>query len=95
MHFVEIEDIIRLEASANYTTLYLLDGTQLLLSKNLGYYEKMLAGSQFFRSHQSHLVSLDYVAKYVKTEGGYLLMKDGQSIPVSRLKKEEIKYLFS
>ena len=94
IHFVEIGDIVRLEASANYTKLFLSDKSTLLLSKNLGFYEKLLQDSSFFRSHQSHLINLDYAAKYVKKDGGYLLMTDDQIVPVSRLKKEEIKILF-
>ncbi|MEL6561420.1 MAG: LytTR family DNA-binding domain-containing protein [Bacteroidota bacterium] len=94
IHFVEIGDIVRLEASANYTRLFLSDQSTLLLSKNLGFYEKLLQDSSFFRSHQSHLINLNYVAKYVKKDGGYLLMSDDQIVPVSRLKKEEIKILF-
>ncbi len=47
----------------------------------------MLADSHFFRVHKSHLVNLNFMKKYVKGEGGYLIMQDGSEIEVARRRK--------
>lgn len=92
--FVEVSHIIRLQAEANYTKIYLTEEAPILLSGNIGHYEKLLNDQRFYRSHQSHLVNLDHVKKYVKSEGGYFVMNKGSQVPISRLKREEVKYLF-
>lgn len=92
--FVEVSHIIRLQAEANYTKIYLTDEAPILLSGNIGHYEKLLNDQRFYRSHQSHLVNLDHVKKYVKSEGGYFVMNEGSQVPISRLKRDEVKYLF-
>lgn len=92
--FVKVHDLIHLEAQANYTKVYLENSEPLLLSGNLGHYEKLIDDTQFYRSHQSHLINTHHVSRYVKTEGGYFLMSNGTQVPVSRMKKEEVKKLF-
>jgi two-component system, LytTR family, response regulator len=91
--FVYVRNIIRLQAEANYTKVYLAGEEPVLLSGNIGHFEKLLNDQQFFRSHQSHLVNLRQVKKYVKTDGGYLVMADNGQVPISRLKREEVKRL--
>lgn len=94
--FVRLADIIRLEAEANYTRIFLRGelGDSVLLSGNLGYFEQLIQDSRFYRTHQSHLINQDHIWKYVKTDGGYFLMSDMSQVPVARMKKEEIKRLF-
>ncbi|MEL7122544.1 MAG: LytTR family DNA-binding domain-containing protein [Bacteroidota bacterium] len=93
VHFVKVNDIIRLQAEANYTRVFLKNESPLLLSGNIGHYEKLLNDQRFYRSHQSHLINMIYVKKFVKKEGGYFVMSDDSHVPVSRLKKEEVKRL--
>jgi two-component system LytT family response regulator len=93
VRFVRVRNIIRLQAEANYTQVYLEGEEPVLLSGNIGHFEKLLNDQQFYRSHQSHLVNLRQLKKYVKTDGGYLVMADDSEVPVSRLKREEIKRL--
>lgn len=94
--FVRLGDIIRLEAEANYTRVFLAGerSDSVLLSGNLGYFERLIQDSRFYRTHQSHLINRDHIWKYVKTEGGYFLMSDKSQVPVARMKKEEIKRFF-
>lgn len=87
---VEIQDIIRLEASGNYTQFYFRDGTKLLISRTLKEYSKTLGDGLFIRTHQSHLINIAYIKSYIKTEGGYIEMKDGSTIPVSVRKKSAV-----
>jgi len=82
-----ISDIVRLESLTNYTYFYFADGTKLLITRTLKEYDKLLSDSGFERVHQSHLINMEHVKAYIKTEGGYILMKDGTHVPVSVRKK--------
>lgn len=93
VRFVRVNDIIRLQAEANYTKVYLENEGPILLSGNIGHFEKLLNDDRFYRSHQSHLINTKHMKKYVKTDGGYFVMVDGGRVPVSRLKREEVKRL--
>lgn len=87
--FVAINDITRCESDGNYTIIKLTNGSKILSSKTLGDYEDMFTHSNFFRVHRSHLVNLDHLSKYVKGEGGYVILSDGSEIEVARRKKSE------
>ncbi len=90
LRLVAHSEIIRLESSGNYTFFYLEDGSKILVTRTLKEYDGVLSGTLFLRVHQSHLVNLQRVKAYVKTEGGYLLMKDGSHVPVSVRKKSYV-----
>ncbi|RLD73338.1 MAG: DNA-binding response regulator [Bacteroidetes bacterium] len=94
IHIINVSQIIRCEADVNYTTFYLQGGEKLLVSKPLKEYDDLLSQAGFFRTHQSHLVSLDHMLRYEKTDGGYLVMDDHSAVPVSVRKKEELFRLF-
>jgi two-component system, LytTR family, response regulator len=87
--FVDVKDIIRCEADANYSVIFLDSGPKIVSSKTLGEYEDILGDLGFMRIHKSHLINLQYVKRYVKGEGGTITMKDGVEIPVSRRKRED------
>jgi len=87
IQIVAVADIIRCESSGNYTIFYFIDGTNLMVTKTLKEYDQLLSDSGFFRVHQSHLVNKKHITAYVKTEGGYLLMSNGQHVAVSLRKK--------
>lgn len=88
--FVDIDKIIRLKADSNYTHIVLTSGESIISSKTLKDYEEMLVQCGFFRVHNTHLINLSYVEKYVKGIGGTVIMSDGASIDVSRQKKKEL-----
>ena len=90
IHIANIGDIIRLEASANYTMFYFQDGSKTMVTKTLKEYDQLLSEHGFLRVHQSHLVNLDCVKDYVKIDGGYLVMQDGSDVAVSSRKKAEV-----
>ena len=87
---VEIAEIVRCESSGNYTTFYFSDGKNLLVTKTLKEYDKMLNEHEFVRVHQSHLINAIHIREYIKTEGGYIVMKDGTRVPVSIRKKPTV-----
>lgn len=87
--FINMEEIIRCEASGSYTTFHLLQNRQILVSKNLSDYTEMLEPFDFFRIHASHLINIRFVRKYIKGRGGYVVLEDGTTIDVSARKKLE------
>lgn len=89
LEFVEVADIIKLEANGSYTLFYLKNKRKLLVSKNLKEYENLLSDCNFYRVHHSCLVNLNEVEKYVKMDGGYIVLKDGSHASISQKRKEK------
>lgn len=87
--FVNIDDIIRLQSTSNYTTFYLSNKKSIMVSKTLGDFETLLEPHYFYRTHNSHIINLAHAEKYLKGEGGTVVMSDKSEIEVSRRKKEE------
>jgi len=90
IYVVEIKDIIHCESEGSYTTFYTENNKKITISKNLKEYETILKPHNFIRTHQSHLVNLNYIERLHKASGGYLVMKNGSQIPISTRKKESI-----
>jgi len=90
LDFIAVKDIIYCESDNNYTNLFQTNGKKILLSKPLKEIEAMLSEHRFFRTHQSFLVHLDHISKYIKGSGGYVVMSNGANVTVSRAKKEEL-----
>lgn len=89
IEFISIADILFCEANGAYTKFHLTNKVSILVSKNLKEYEVMLSDSSFMRVHNSYLINLAMVKKYVKSEGGYILMNDGSQIAISQKKRDE------
>ena len=90
LQMIPVQSIISCEAHDNYTTLILKDNKKLVVSCTLKVIEEMLENYSFIRVHRSFLVNLHEVEKYVKGDGGYLVMSDASHIYISRNKKEEL-----
>ncbi len=89
LQLISVSDIIRAEAESNYTSFVLTNKRHILVSRTLKEFDELLSGSGMIRVHQSHLVNLSYIDRFIKTGGGYLVLKDGSKIPVSpNLKKQ-------
>ncbi|MDB4539264.1 LytTR family DNA-binding domain-containing protein [Saprospiraceae bacterium] len=87
LEFVKINDIIRCQSDSNYTHIHIVDKKPLLVSKTLKDIEAMLDGSQFFRVHNSHLINVNFIQKYLKGKAGSVVLNDGTNIPISRSRK--------
>jgi len=94
IHIINIKNIIRCEADVNYTNFYLENSDKLMVSKTLKEFGELLEPAGFFRTHQSHLVNLDHVIRFDKTEGGHLVMADESIVPVSSRKREMLFKVF-
>jgi len=88
MEYLNPKEIIRIEADRSYSWFYLTGKRKILVSKNLKEFQDLLSDRYFFRSHNSHLINLKYVHKFVRKEGGFIEMQDGEQIPISRNKKD-------
>jgi two-component system, LytTR family, response regulator len=90
IRFVNIEDIIRLEASNNYTCFHMADGEKITVSHTIKYYEELLQDNHFMRVHQSHIINLGKVNKYQKGKSGSIVMNNGDTIHIAAQKKEPL-----
>lgn len=88
MEYLNPKDIIRIEADRSYTWFYLNGGRKILVSKHLKEFQELLGDRYFFRSHNSYLVNLKYVKKFIRRDGGCIEMNDGALIPLSRNRKD-------
>ena len=86
----DVDDIIRCESDSNNTLFYLNNGQKIFVTKTLKYFAEMLKELGFIRTHQSHLVNLQYIKEFIKSDGGYLMLKNGSNIPVSMRKRAEV-----
>lgn len=90
LQMVSVESIISCEADDNYTTLMLKNNKKVVVSSTLKVIEELLEDHSFIRIHRSYLVNVKEIEKYMKADGGYVVMSDGSQIYVSRNKKEEL-----
>ncbi len=88
LQVIPVADIIFCSSSSNYTILTLRNKEKLTVSRTLKEIEEMLAEHPFMRVHHSYLVNMQEVTKYIRGEGGSLMMSDGSQVDVSRSKKE-------
>ena len=77
-----------MEADGAYTKIFLVNGTKFLTSRLLKEYESLLLDYAFYRVHHSHLINTKDMTKYLKTDGGLIIMSNGDEIPVARRKRE-------
>ncbi len=87
--FVDVSDIIRCKSEGSYTQVFLKHDKKILASKPIGEFEDILQYAGFFRIHRSHLININEITKYIKGEGGYIILSDGSEVEVSRRKKQD------
>jgi two-component system LytT family response regulator len=95
IEFIEIKEIMRIESSSNYSKIFFKDGRSLLVTKLLKDFEEILLPYRFYRIHNSHLINLSYIKKYVRGDGGQVVMQNDEVIDVARRKKEEFLKLIN
>lgn len=90
LQMINVADIISCASDSNYTILHLKDKQKLVVSRTLKEIEEILEEHSFIRVHHSYMVNLNEVTKYIRGEGGYLVMSDGSHIDVSRSRKDSV-----
>jgi len=89
------DQVIKCEADDNYTHLYLKNKTKIIACRTLKEMEEQLENfPSFIRVHHSYVVNLNEVNKYIRGEGGYLVMSDGSTVNVSRSRKDSLMKYF-
>ncbi len=92
--FIEVKDIMYCQSQSNYTTFFLSEGSKVVISKTLKEVENTLESFFFIRVHQSYLINPNYLKKYNRNDGGYLIMQDNVKIPISHQKRKLVTGLF-
>jgi len=90
IQIVNISDIVRCESDGNNTRFILEGGGSSFVTRTLKHFEKMLAEHHFMRVHQSHLVNFRRIKEFLKKDGGYLLLDNGDQVPVASRKRAEV-----
>jgi two-component system LytT family response regulator len=90
LELIHVNEIVVCESDSNYTTLHMRDGKRLLISRTLKEFEDLLGEQEFIRVHNSFLINKKHIKKYIKGEGGEVIMSNGMNIAVSRRKKQEL-----
>lgn len=86
----ELENIIKCSAESNYTCIYFTNGKKLLLSKTLKEFEDLLCTSGFERIHHSHIININHLVSFINKDGGYVILSDKSTLPVSQRKKSNL-----
>jgi two-component system, LytTR family, response regulator len=90
LHLVNVTDISYCESDGPYTTFYLKNAKPIVISKHLKEYEELLSPFKFFRIHNSYLINLREIKKYVRGDGGQVEMNDGTLLNVSKSRKDDL-----
>jgi two-component system LytT family response regulator len=93
--FVKLSDIIYCESSGNYTSFYITGNIKpILVSRQLGEYEKLLPDTDFTRIHDKYIINLSYIREYIKGSGGDVVLENGKELPVAARRKEDFLSIF-
>lgn len=92
---IQISELFYCEAARNYTTFMLADNTQIIVGRNLKYFYEKLTPFGFFRIHESFLINLSHLEKYVKGRGGQVVLSNGVELDVARNRKSDLLKLLS
>jgi two-component system, LytTR family, response regulator len=90
---VHLSEIIYCESDSNYTVFHLTNNRKLTSSYTLRQYDDMLSSQDFFRAHKSFLINLSHINRYLKSDGGVIMMSNGKAVELSRRNKEKLMKL--
>ncbi len=89
--FLKLDEILYFKADNTYTDIFFADNSKMTISRTLKNIEDTLSGTaHFFRCHKSYIVNMNYLTDYVKSDGGYLMIKGKHSIPLSPDKVQDL-----
>lgn len=90
LELIPVRNIIYCESESNYCHIFIDGGKQRFITRTLKEIQEALDGSGFFRIHNSYLANLDHITRYVRGDGGYVVMSNGTQLTVARSKKDEL-----
>lgn len=88
---IDVADIKYLEADSQYTILYLKGPEQIVSSKSIGEFEKILTNSEFLRIHKSIIINMNYLKEFSSYQGNYAVLQDKTKLLISRRRLNEFK----
>jgi two-component system, LytTR family, response regulator len=94
IHLVKVKDIIYMESDGRYTSVWLSPGECVIVTETLKHYHEILSDVGFYRLHKSYLINLEYIQRFEKAEGGYVILEGGAKVPVASRKREDLLELF-
>lgn len=94
IHLINTDNIIRIEADGNYSTFFIEDGRKILVSRAIKEYEESLIDKGFHRIHKSHIININKLSYFDKTDSGDVIMTDGSVVPVASRKRDMLLELF-
>jgi len=95
VELVALEDILYFQSDGNYTTVFMKNDRSILVSKPIARFEEVTDTTMFFRVHNSYLVNLNHIVKFVRSDGGYVVLDNGKTISVARNRKDEFLEVLS
>jgi two-component system LytT family response regulator len=87
--FVQVRDIVRLEADGAYTHIHMANGKHYMSSYRLKQFEEHLDQKLFLRAHRSHIINMRKIKSVITKDGLFAEMIDGMQIEVPRRNKED------
>ena len=90
MELIDIDDIICIDSDSNYSRLFFQNETTLLVCRTLREFEELLESRGFMRIHHSRLINIKKIRKYIKADGGYVLLSNGKKVSISRARKDQV-----
>jgi two-component system LytT family response regulator len=91
VNFITIKEIVRCQASSNYTEIFLRSGEKIVVSRTLKEFEEILKPQRFLRVHKSHIVNLECITSYHKSENATIKLLDGTQLPVGQTARPELE----
>lgn len=88
-NFIDIANILYIEASGNYSIFYLKENNSFVASKPLSFFENILCELNFARIHNAYIANLQYVKKYNKGRGGMITMTNGTELSISASRRKD------
>ncbi len=93
LKYIDLDQIIRLQSSSNYTTIHTNNGKSTMVSKTLKFYDQTLKDDGFIRVHQSHLINQKYISEFHRGDGSYLILSNKEKVPVSKSRRTIVSHL--
>ncbi len=91
----KLESIVRLQSEGNYTGIYFSNGKKEIVAKILRDFEELLENLGFVRIHHSHIINLTHLESYINKDGGYVILLNKTTLPVSKRKKSALLSLLN
>ncbi len=87
LQFIKLNEIIYLEANVNYTWFYVTGREKYIASRTMKDFEEMLPTDIFLRIHNSYIINKNFAEKYIRGEGGQVVLSNGAVLDVAKRKK--------